>query len=144
MCNGIQLPIVAAAQFFSFTKLHFAEQINAVTDIAVDVPLRLLEMLLQQVTDNAGESDEHRAINYVMLRYRQVYKLHDTMTTKEHSVLKRIRAEPRPMGGRAIVSVIFTYMNVDTQIETHWYVRVDVTGLFPFLVGPLEEYFPHP
>jgi hypothetical protein len=47
----------------------------------------------------------------------------------------------RLSGTRKVVDVIFTYTNRQTDVSEKYFVRVDVTELFPFLVTKLQPYF---
>ena len=44
---------------------------------------------------------------------------------------------------RSIVDVIFTYTNRNTDFTEKFFVRVDVTECFPFLVTKLSPYYDH-
>jgi hypothetical protein len=49
----------------------------------------------------------------------------------------------RLSGTSKIVDVIFIYENRANRATQKWFARVDVTGEFPFLVSPMQEYFEH-
>jgi hypothetical protein len=42
---------------------------------------------------------------------------------------------------RNVVDVIFSYTNRQTNVTEKYFVRVDVTEEFPFLVTPLSPYY---
>jgi cyclic patellamide precursor peptide PatG len=51
---------------------------------------------------------------------------------------------PSPLiGTRKIVDVIFSYTNRGTDFTEKYFVRVDVTEEFPFLVAKLSPYYDH-
>jgi hypothetical protein len=161
MCAGLQLPTVLCNQIYSFTFNQFVEEmyrtLNPVvgrTDVSRDVISSMFTEMLK-VADNAGETDEHRAINYVILRYPQVYKMASDMLHLDGRVdpgpasmahtLTGVEAKPASVQGvRRIIDVIFRYRNRTTGEIIYSSCSVDVTGQFPFLVRPMSRYYPHP
>jgi hypothetical protein len=100
----------------------------------------LLDRILQ-IADNAGATDEHRALNYLSLRYpviyRQIAKAH-----KENSSLSSVDVIPSRLRGlRNVLDVIFSFTNRETDVTEKFFVRVDVTEEFPFLVTKLSPYY---
>lgn len=94
-----------------------------------------------QIADNAGATDEHRALNYLAVRYPAIYA-----TTADaygrNSSLTAVEARPSRLSGvRKIVDVIFSYTNRNTDVTDKYFVRVDVTEEFPFLVTKLSPYY---
>ena len=102
------------------------------------------------LTDNAGETDEHRAVNYLTLRYPDIYIMAGNMLGHGSGpyllggvyTLDGIVAKPAPVqGARRIIDVIFHYRSRSTPATVSWYCEVDTTGQFPFLVRPISRYF---
>ncbi|MDI9416209.1 MAG: hypothetical protein WBI09_11175, partial [Methanothrix sp.] len=53
-----------------------------------------------------------------------------------------VEARPsRLSGARKIVSVIFSYTNRETDVTEKFFVRVDVSEKFPFLVTKMAPYY---
>lgn len=51
---------------------------------------------------------------------------------------------PSPLSGtRNVVEVIFDYTNRNTDYTEKYFVRVDMTEEFPFLVTKLSPYYDH-
>jgi hypothetical protein len=96
---------------------------------------------VMQIADNAGSSDEHRALNYLAVRYPQIYaKTADAFTAGQ--TLTSIESRPsRLSGARNILDVIFSYTDRRTDVTEKFFVRVDVTEEFPFLVTKLSPYY---
>jgi hypothetical protein len=94
-----------------------------------------------QVADNAGATDEHRAINYLAVRYDEIY--HRTQAAQDENYsFTGVDVRPSRLGGtRKIVDVICSYENRANRAIQKWFVRVDVTEEFPFLVSPMQQYF---
>jgi len=106
----------------------------------------LFQTLLQK-TDNAGAADEDRAINYVALRYLDIYKMAQKLVTQNKPPLSldSVAGEPaRVMGMRRIVDVVFQYQERGSEKITWKIVKVDTTGMFPFLQNEVETNQPRP
>jgi len=153
MCNGLQLPMLLCNQIYSFTWDEFVGAVTAKTGVAADDAGSMFYALLQ-MADNAGETDEHRALNYVTLRYPDIYLMAANMLGHGAGpfvvpnglfTLQDIVAKKAPVqGARTIVDIIFHYVERRTQDSLYWYCEVDTTGQFPFLVRPLSRYYPRP
>jgi hypothetical protein len=53
-----------------------------------------------------------------------------------------VDVSPSPLSGtRKIVDVVFSYTNRNTDVAEKFFVRVDVTDEFPFLVTKLSHYY---
>lgn len=144
MCNGLTVPIVAFDQIYSFTREALLDAIprppkasaKQFNDAAGDVFDRIL-----QLTDNAGATDEHRALGYLAMRYPAIYTKTLEQFGRDFS-LTSVDVLPSPLSGtRHIVDVIFAYTDRKTDFTEKFAVRVDVTEEFPFLVNKLSPYF---
>jgi len=144
MCNGLMVPVVLFDQLYSFdvdtliTSIPRPEQMTAdqFEPAAEELFYRLI-----QIADNAGAMDEHRALNYLAVRYPAVYA-----TTAErfaqNSSLSAVEVRPSRLSGvRRIVDVILSYTHRQTDVTDKYFVRVDVTEEFPFLVTKLSPYY---
>jgi PatG C-terminal len=59
-----------------------------------------------------------------------------------NSSLTRLEVRTSPLSSvRKIVDVIFSFTNRNTDVTEKFFVRVDVTEQFPFLVSKLSPYF---
>ncbi len=147
MCNGLMVPIVIFDQIYSFTRDEliaalprpesYAEKEDArFRSAAGEVYDRII-----QLADNAGAIDEHRALNYLAVRYPAIYA-QATEKYSQNFALTGVEARPSRLSGvRKIVDVIFTYANRNTDVREMYFVRVDVTEQWPFLVTKLSPYF---
>jgi hypothetical protein len=146
MCNGLMVPIVTVDQIYSFNR----------DDLIKAIPKRKGESEEQfkktayaifdhimQIADNTGATDEHRALNYLSVRYDELYHRTQLLQGENYS-FTGVEVRPSHLSGtRKIVDVIFSYENRANRAIQKWFVRVDVTPTeeFPFLVGALQEYF---
>lgn len=144
MCNGLTVPIVTFDQLYSFDREHLIKSIPRPEKVAAKEFEPAAEELLDrimQLTDNTGGTDEHRALNYLAVRYPAIY-----VTAAEafarNSSLTAVDVRPSRLSStRNIVDVIFSYTNRSTDVVEKFFVRVDVTDEFPFLVTKMQPYF---
>ncbi len=93
-----------------------------------------------QIADNAGATDEDRALNYLAMRYERIYVVTSEAFGRNES-LTGIEVRLAPLSGtRKLVDVIFTYTNRSNLAVDKWSVRVDVTEEFPFLATKLSPF----
>jgi hypothetical protein len=142
-CNGLTLPVLAFDQIYSFDRASLMKAIPRPHSIpekdfgaaAIEVFERIMRM-----TDNAGASDEHRALNYLAVRYDAVYAKTAEQFARDYS-LTGIEVHPSALGRpRKIMEVVFSYRNRRTDYSEKFFVRVDVTEEFPFLVTKLAAF----
>jgi hypothetical protein len=96
---------------------------------------------IMQITDNAGATDEHRALNYLTVRYPVIYTA-VAQAQGRNSSLTAVDVRPSALSGvRKIVDVIFSFTDRATDVVEKQFLRVDVTEEFPFLVTRLSPYY---
>jgi hypothetical protein len=144
LCNGLMVPIVAFDQIYSFDRDALIKQIprpekfpeEEFAPAAADLFDRIM-----QLTDNAGGTDEHRALNYLAVRYPAIYA-NAAEAFGRNSSLTAVETRSSPLSGtRKIVEVIFAYTNRNTDVTEKFFVRVDVTEEFPFLITKMAPYY---
>jgi hypothetical protein len=144
MCNGLMIPIVAADQIYSFSRDALIKSIpkpSKATAAQFSAAAEELFSRIMLLTDNAGAMDEHRALNYLAMRYPGIYEKAVDEFAKDSS-LTGVDVRPSPLSGtRNMVDVIFSYTNRNTDFTEKSFVRVDVTEEFPFLVKKLSPYY---
>ena len=94
-----------------------------------------------QWADNAGATDEHRALNYLALRYPAIYHKAIEQFQKNFTLKEVETQRSRLSGTRNIVDVIFAFNHRRTDFTEKFFIRVDVTEEFPFLVTKLSPYY---
>jgi hypothetical protein len=147
MCNGLMVPIVAFDQIYSFDRDTLIGAIpkpakSQKTTAAQYRPVaeELFDRILL-LTDNSGNTDEHRALNYLSMRYPAIYANAAEEFARDFS-LTGVEVRPSPLSGtRNIAEVIFAYTDRKTDFTEKFCVGVDVTEEFPFLVKKLSPYF---
>jgi hypothetical protein len=94
-----------------------------------------------QLTDNAGATDEHRALNYLAMRYPAIYSKAAEQFGSDRS-LSGVGLRPSPLSStRNIVDVIFSFTNRNTDFTEKFFVRCDLTEEFPFMVTKMSPYY---
>jgi len=143
LCNGLTVPMVVFHQIYSFDRDTLTKAIPRPTKMAEQqfeaAAAEVFERILQ-IADNAGATDDHRALNYLAMRYPGIYARTAEEFAQDFS-LTGVETRPSPLSGtRKIVDVIFSYTNRKTDFTEKFFVRVDVTEEFPFLVTKLAPY----
>jgi cyclic patellamide precursor peptide PatG len=143
-CNGLMVPIVFVDQIYSFDVDALIKSIprpERVRESQFKSTAEELFFRIMQLADNAGATDEHRALNYLAVRYSAIYA-HTTEMHGKNFSLSAVEVRTSPLSGtRKIVDVIFSYTNRNTDVVEKYFVRVDVTEEFPFLVTKLSPYY---
>jgi len=93
------------------------------------------------MADNVGATDEHRTLNYLSVRYSAIYATVADMFGQDFSLSAMDVRPSRLSGARKIVDVIFSFRNRNTDVVQKYFVRVDVTQEFPFLVTKMSPYY---
>lgn len=144
MCNGLMVPIVAFDQIYSFDRDALIKAIpkpEKTTAAQFGPAAEELFNRIMQLTDNAGATGEHRVLNYLAMRYPAIYGKAAEEFAHDFS-LTGVEVRPSPLSStRNIVDVIFSYTNRNTDFTEKFFVRVDVTEEFPFLVTKLSPYY---
>jgi cyclic patellamide precursor peptide PatG len=143
MCNGLMVPIVYFDQLYSFDRATLQKSLPRPKDVSqsafADTAEALMDRILQ-LADNAGSSDEHRALNYLAVRYERIYSATAEAHQRNQS-LTSIDVYPTTLTGvRRLVDVVFSYTDRGTDVVDRWAVRVDVSEEFPYLVTKLSPY----
>ena len=144
MCNGLMVPIVAFDQIYSFDRAALIKAIPAPGKGKGKNYGAAAEELFDRimlVADNAGSTDEHRALNYLAVRYPAIYHTVSDAFARDAS-LTAVDVQSSPLSGtRNVVEVIFSFTNRNTDVIDKFFTRVDVTEEFPFLVTKMSPYF---
>lgn len=144
VCNGLMVPIVVFDQIYSFDRDELIKAIpKPEKSNAAQFKPAAEELFsrIMQLTDNAGANDEHRALNYMAMRYPAIYAKAAEQFALDFS-LTGVQARQSSLSViRKMVDVIFAYTNRNTDFTEKFYVRVDVTEEFPFLVTKMSPYY---
>jgi hypothetical protein len=143
MCNGLMVPIVAFDQIYSFDRAALIKALPTPKTKAREYGEAAEELFdrIMLMTDNAGSTDDHRALNYLAVRYSAVYQTVADAFARDSS-LSAVDVQPSQLGGtRNVVDVIFSFTNRKTDVVEKFSTRVDVTEEFPFLVTKMSPYF---
>jgi PatG C-terminal/PatG Domain len=144
LCNGLMMPIVGFDQIYSFDRASLIKAIPKPEKAKAEAfPAAAEEVFdrIMHLADNAGATDEHRALNYLAMRYPGIYATAAEKFACDCS-LTGVEVRPSPLSGtRQILDVIFSYTNRNTDFTEKCFTRVDVTEEFPFLVTKMSPYY---
>jgi hypothetical protein len=143
MCNGLLIPTLFFDQIYSFDRQFLIQSIPRSQKRPKEFDAAAEELFdrLMQITDNAGTTDDHRALNYLAVRYPAIYALVAEQYTRNGS-LSNVEVRTSPLtGSRRVVDVIFSFTNRSTDVVEKFSVRVDVTDEFPFLISKIGPYY---
>lgn len=157
---GISLPILSVDQIDSFRKDNLIEWFktkeNAPPPLAKRAaaganPYRTYEenlgwlfKKLGQNADNRGDTDELRALNYLAVRYKPLYERYaEIMMVRKGWAFDGVRVIRSRLsrGDKRLVDPVFTFRNKVTGDVEQYFLRVDVSHLFPMVVHHIDEYF---
>jgi hypothetical protein len=156
-CAAAGLPAVTADQLLTFTLSEFAQALPGADAPAVQgaadeqeppaedrdddrgrshALVREVFARLTRRADNYGITDDHRAFNYVALRYPAIYHA-VAQAYREGKWLVSIDGRHRHSTHRRLVAVRLTFRHGRSEITERYQCLVDVTDEFPFLTSPL-------
>ncbi len=143
VCNGLMIPIVAFDQIYSFSRDALMGAIPRPDKAPKGFDATAQEVFdrVMQLGDNAGATDEHRALNYVIMRYPAIYATAADAHGRNAS-LTGVDVQPSRLSGiRKVVDVILSFTNRNNEFTEKFFTRVDVTEEFPFLVTRMSPYY---
>jgi len=144
MCNGLQVPIVFFDQLYSFDIGSLIKSVPRPEKKAAKefepAATELLESIMQ-MADNAGATDDNRALNYLAVRYPAIYVTAAQEFDRNCSMTGIEVVPSRLSGVRKVLDVVFIFTNRNTDVDEKFFVRVDVTEEFPFLVTKMSPYY---
>ena len=138
------VPIVVFDQIYSFDRDALIKAIPRPAKTSAKEFGPAAEEVFDRImctADNAGATDDHRALNYLAVRYPAIYATAADAFGRDESLTAVDVQASRLSGTRNIVDVILTFTNRNTDVMEKFFTRVDVTEEFPFLVTKLSPYF---
>jgi len=143
VCNGLMIPIVSFDQIYSFGRDALMGAIPRPDKAPKGFEATAEEVFdrVMQLGDNAGATDEHRALNYLVMRYPAIYATVADAHGRNAS-LTGVDVQPsRLSGARRILDVILSFTNRNNEFTEKFFTRVDVTEEYPFLVTRMAPYY---
>src|SRR5712691_6387179 len=126
LCNGLMVPLVAFDQIYSFDVDALIQGIPRPQQIPAEQFAPAAEemfMRMMQMADNAGATDEHRALNYLAVRYPALYAQAAESFGRDSSLTGVEVRLSRLSGVRKIVDLIFSYTTRTTDVTEKFFVR---------------------
>jgi hypothetical protein len=144
MCRGLAVPIGMLDQLYSFDIDGLIKALPKPEKMEYNKFKHAAEELLYRImhmADNTGGTDEHRALNYLAVRYHEIYK-RTAEAFEANSSLTSVEFKPSRLSGvRKIFNIIFSFMKRQTDVIEKYFVCVDVTEKFLFLVTKMSPYY---
>jgi hypothetical protein len=147
MCGGMILPLVAFDQLYTFPKTQFLDSIPTPEGLAKsdngEFRASAAELFdrIMQIADNAGATDEHRALNYLAVRYPAIYATALEAHRQEKTLTQVDVRGSRLAGDGSILDVVFAFTHRRTDVTDKYFARVNVSGEFPFLISKLQPFY---
>jgi hypothetical protein len=148
-CPGVSAPVLLVDQLSVFKKSSISAWIKpsglkppskAKTKLPHLTAAALFDRLVQSA-DNLGDTDDWRALNYLAVNYQPIYEQYALLRT-EGWTLESVKVMKSRLGReRRIVDPVLAFKQIDTGVVHKYFVRVDVTHLFPMIANQLAEYF---
>jgi len=152
-CAGAALPAVVVDHHLTFPMSSFIDALaeqgggdkgSKGNTSKADEPFRVaaqdLFARLTRRSDNRGMTDEHRALNYVALRYPPLYRL-AADSHRDGKSLVDVQVRRGPGGARRLVAVRMVFRARRTDIVERYECMVDVTDRFPFLSTSISQVY---
>ncbi|NER35331.1 MAG: hypothetical protein F6J93_15220 [Oscillatoria sp. SIO1A7] len=144
-CGGMQLPLVRLYNTYSFPVGRLVENLPKPQNMDENEFQTLVTQVFymtMQLADNMGNMDEHRALNYVILQYENMYVMVAEQAQRNCS-LTDVQVQRSPLSDplMPIMDVIFSFTNNADKTVTNFFTEVDVTGMYPFLNQPIQPYY---
>ena len=142
MC-GQEVPMVLVDHLYSLEYNNFMKSIHPelVADEKFKAAALELFRRMMQIADNTGFTEKHRALNYLAVRYLAIYSTAAEKLENSFSLTSAEAIPSRLSDSRKIISVVFSFTNRETGIMEKYFVRVDVTEEFPFIVTKMAPYY---
>ena len=142
MC-GQEVPMVLVDHLYSLEYNNFLKSIHPelVADEKFKAAALELFRRMMQIADNTGSTEKHRALNYLAVRYLAIYSTAAEKLENSFSLTSAEAIPSRLSDSRKIISVVFSFTNRETGIMEKYFVRVDVTEEFPFIVTKMAPYY---
>ncbi len=144
MCHGLVAPTLIMDKIYSFDIPGFIAAIpkpEGVEENAFRATAEELFHRIMQMADNVGASAEHRTVNYLAVRYPPIYTLATEMFARD-AFLSGVDVRPDQLSGvRRIVKAVFGFTHRKTDVTEKFFLRVDVTEKWPFLVSKLQPFY---
>lgn len=136
-CPGVTAPVLLVDQFSAAKKSTLTAWFGTPRN-ATPTTTELFNKLVQSA-DNFGDTDEWRALNYLAFRYKPLYDLYASLLHDDYALVDVSVVRSRLWGNKRIVDPIFSFQSTKTTVVYKYFVRVDVTYLFPMIAHHLTE-----
>jgi hypothetical protein len=95
---------------------------------------------LLRYADNFGDTDESRALNYLLAQHEELYHLVAAREDAGFQLSDITVAGSRLIRSRHIVDPVITFTSDAAGVPERYFVRVDVTHKYPMIINGIEPY----
>jgi hypothetical protein len=127
MCNGLSIPIVLFDHIYSFDRDALLDSIPRAEGVNADEFRAAAEEMFDrviQLADNAGATDADRALNYLSVRYPEIYGKTADQLARDASLTAVDVRSSQLSTTRQIVEVIFSYTHRQTDVTEKFFVAL--------------------
>ena len=135
-CNGLIVPIVRFVNIYSFDVLALIKAIPRPKKPGDEEFADAEELFyrLKRFGENAGATNEHRAMNYQLLRNLPQTANVVIEASRRNCSLTAVDVRPWPLSGtERIMEVRLCFTDRQTGVAEQFSSLVNVTGMYPFL-----------
>ncbi len=153
--TGTLLPVVKFQQIYNITLQQYA---NAIIDLYSGTPKPTFDQAslifgnALQLTDNTGDADKYRALNFIVLRYikfyEEVFRLKYVGEPPSAGLdaipydLVSVSANPTEVfGKKKLIEIVFSFQGLTTSSIKTYSCTVDISGEFPFILIHWAVYY---
>jgi hypothetical protein len=149
---GVRAPVLNVDQLASFNRNDIIAWFNTSSGAkrrrGDSDPSELFNELFKdlfQSADNFGQTDQWRALNFLAVRYPPLHRQLAKMAESGHEFKGFDVNISRLAEGneKRIVDPVFSFQHKETGVVQKYFVRLDMTHLFPMLVHHLAKYKDH-
>jgi Subtilase family/PatG C-terminal len=143
-CPGVAAPVLAVERLSSITKDALLDSFRHAiaggprVQNASALFDELFETLVRSA-DNFGEEDRWRALNYLAVQYMPIYRKYAQLAS-DHDLVSVDVVPSRLSRERRLLDPVFAFRHKTTGVVQKFYVRMDLSHLFPMVANPLAEY----
>lgn len=140
--GGLEVPMVLIDHLFSFDYDNFQKSMppESFADEKLRSSAEEMVQKMTQIANNKGAIGKHRALNYLAVRYPAIYAK-AAQELERNFLLTSVEADSTPNDSRKVISVVFSFSHRETGTVEKYFVRVDVTEEFPFIVTEMSPCF---
>lgn len=141
--SGLTLPLVRFDNLYKFTRGQLVDSLKPPAGMPVEKFKTYCNTFLNGISvlsENSGMQDEHRVINYLIVRVSDLYKI-IAQEQADGYTFKGLDMKQVYHITRKMYDVFLIFSGKEIQIEKRYVIRIDITEQYPFVSIPLKQFF---